>query len=117
MRTTILALYAFIITAIAAPNVWAGCYSDIDCGIGEHCVKSTWVKGHATTTHVSLGLLTDQERVGNHEADTLATRGRDQHKIPIKVKIRIDTRKIVTMIIPKMATMIVMGRQNHRREL
>ena len=48
---------------------------------GPHCVKATWVKGHATDEHVAKGLTNIVCREGNNHADQLADLGVEIHGI------------------------------------
>ena len=39
----------------------------------------TWTKGHATQEHIGKGILTEEEKRRNEEADWYADRGREEH--------------------------------------
>jgi ribonuclease HI len=49
------------------------------------CVQVSWVKGHAKPVDVLRGRTTEEDRLGNNGADSLAVAGARMHQVPAEV--------------------------------
>eukprot|EP00972_Heterocapsa_arctica_P065367 9649324-Heterocapsa_arctica.AAC.1 len=45
-------------------------------------LRVKWVPSHMKEEQVRAGIISEEHRVGNEEADNLATRGIELHKVP-----------------------------------
>eukprot|EP00972_Heterocapsa_arctica_P052955 7796810-Heterocapsa_arctica.AAC.1 len=45
-------------------------------------LRVKWVPSHMKEEHVRAGIISEEHRLGNEEADKLATRGVELHKVP-----------------------------------
>eukprot|EP00972_Heterocapsa_arctica_P013962 2056891-Heterocapsa_arctica.AAC.1 len=45
-------------------------------------LRVKWVPSHMKEEHVKAGVISEEHRLGNEEADKLATRGVNLHKVP-----------------------------------
>ena len=73
--------------------------------------------GHSTEAHVILEYITATERQGNRAADSLACRGRDARIVPSITLAGHSTRKLITVIVQRLAIDTIIDRQLHRQEL
>ena len=87
----------------------------------RHPIRLRKVKGHATQQHVEEGLLTQEERMGNVEADLYADEGAEAHfdSDPSQEQLRQEVaeareRQAKHLI---MAARIFMDREKRRAEL
>ena len=55
-------------------DLWEHLHKAI-CAKGVHSVRISWVKGHATQSHIDNGITTEVNKTGNHKADETADLG------------------------------------------
>ena len=60
-------------------DIWNIIEGIIDDRVNKGTLRVTWTKGHATQEHIDKGILTEEEKRRNEEADWYADRGREEH--------------------------------------
>ena len=81
------------------------------------CVQVSWVKGHAKPVDVLRGRTTEEDRLGNNGADSLAVAGARMHQVPVEVVASAAERKQYAKHVHEMMVAILKARLAAEGEL